>query len=187
MTTTNPARRIAAKRAAHNGAAFETRLAARHEVARTARYADVQHIATPTRQIRGELRRVARTGADYLGRWGSRAGNDLIGRLFVMEAKSTGQRKSALPVGANARGLAPHQRAYLVDSWDVWRTPAFLLWLNGDRLGVIAAPALVGCRETVPWAAMVDITDVWDRPFGWLEWAADWVRSNSPATGEEAA
>lgn len=180
-------RQIASSRAARGGAAFEQRLRARHEVARAARYADVQHVAVPTRKIRGELRFVARTGADYIGRWGPKAGADLAGRGFIAEAKRTAERSASLAVGK--RGLRPHQMAYLIHSWETWGEPAFLLWLNGDRLGVMPGPTLAAHRlaSKLPWSAFEDVTEWWERPFGWLEWAAEWIRTNGPATGEEAA
>ena len=92
----------------------------------------------------------------------------------------------------NDPGLSRQTRTLTITSWDsgYWAVPPFVFTINGDTMETRAMLLTVNTVEVDTAAAIKDIKEIYEVPYGWTDWLREnwpWVAGGAAATAVVAA
>ncbi len=92
----------------------------------------------------------------------------------------------------NDPGFSKQTRTLTITSWDsgYWAVPPFVFVINGDTMETRAMLLTVNSVEVDTTAAIKDIKEIYEVPYGWMDWLREnwpWVAGGVAATAAIAA
>lgn len=115
-------------------------------------------------------------------------GDTITGKIDVVSAGVV----DTMPTVPNDPGLTRQSRTLTITSWDsgYWAVPPFVFVINGDTMETRAMLLTVNTVEVDTTAAIKDIKEIYEVPYGWVDWLREnwpWVAGGTAAAAAIAA